>query len=131
MSQKQGWFILVFTGKAVFRNSHLLMFFKIDVFNNFAIFTGNTCVGVSYRFILLKKRPQHWCFPANIAKFLRTVFFKKATSPVAVSNATLQSPQRPSCSGLHNIFETMWTDVKIYGPCWYTPYFLRAWKRIG
>ena len=33
-----------------------------------------------------KKRLQHWCFPVNIAKFLRTAFFIEKP-PVAAFNS--------------------------------------------
>ena len=46
------------------------------LFKNFAIFTWNTCVGVWRPVTLLKKRPQHMCFPVNIAKFLKTAFLQ-------------------------------------------------------
>ena len=67
-------FVLVETicrcSKKIFKNitqSRLQIFFKIDVFKNFAIFTGKR----------LCWRLQHRSFPVNIAKFLRTAFLKK------------------------------------------------------
>ena len=42
-----------------FRSSRSQMFFKISALKNFAIFRT-------------KKSLQHWCFPVNIAKFLKT-----------------------------------------------------------
>ena len=58
------------------------MFFKISVLKNFAIFTGkhlwesliNKIAGQK-ACNFLKKRLQQMCFPANITKFLRTVYF--------------------------------------------------------
>ena len=43
------------------RSSPLQMLFKIGALKNFAIFR-------------IKKSLQYWCFPLNIAKFLRTAF---------------------------------------------------------
>ena len=62
------------------RSSRSQMFFKISVLKNFAIFTGNhPCWSLfliklqdAYNFI--KRRLQQRCFPANIAKFLKTAF---------------------------------------------------------
>ena len=59
------------------------MFFKIDVFKNFAIFTGiHRCWSIfliklqeACNFIK-KKLPHRW-FSVNIAKFLRTPFYKE------------------------------------------------------
>ena len=45
------------------------MFSKIGVLKNFAIFTR--------KHLCWKRRLQHRCFSVNIAKFLRTVFFKE------------------------------------------------------
>ena len=66
-----------------FRSSRSQMFFKIGVLENCAIFTRkHLCwslflIKFSKKFIknFIKKRLQHRCFPANIAKFLRTTFF--------------------------------------------------------
>ena len=65
------------------------MSFKIDVIKNLAKFTGNTCVGVLFfnyywSLFFIKKRFQQRYISVNIAKFLRTVFFKR-TPPVAAS----------------------------------------------
>ena len=49
------------------RSSHRRCFIKKAVLKNFAIFTGK---------LLFKKRLEHWCFPLNIAKFLRTPILK-------------------------------------------------------
>ena len=62
-----------FSMVAAFRSRHSQIFFRIGVLKNVAIFTENTCPGVS----LLKKRLQHRYFPVNIANFLRTVFYKE------------------------------------------------------
>ena len=48
---------------------------KKTVLKHFGIFTGKL---QTWNFI--KKRPQHGCFPLNIAKFLRTPIYK--TSPI-------------------------------------------------
>ena len=45
------------------------MFFKVGVLKHFAIFTANH--GCNF----IKKRLKHSCFPVNIAKVLRTLFF--------------------------------------------------------
>ena len=59
------------------------VFCKKDVLRNFAKFTGkhlshdlffNNVEGLRSA-TLLKKRPWHWCFPVNFAKFLRTPFY--------------------------------------------------------
>ena len=57
------------------KSSCLRKFFEIAVLKNFAIFTG--------KHSFYKKRLQHKCFPVNIAKFLRIVFYR--TPPVAAS----------------------------------------------
>ena len=64
-----------------FRISCSQMFLKIDVLNNLATFTGKHlcwCLFLinlqALRPTTLLKRLQHRCFPANIAKILRTVF---------------------------------------------------------
>ena len=54
------------------RSSLSQLFFKIGVLKYFAICTGKQ-----------EKRLQHRFFPVNIAKFLRTIFYR--TSPVAAS----------------------------------------------
>ena len=41
------------------------MFFKISVLKNFAIFIGNTCVGVC-KCNFIKKKLQNRCFPVNV-----------------------------------------------------------------
>ena len=60
------------------------VFYKKAVFKNFAIFTGkHLCwslflikLQALWRGTLFKKRHQHRCFPINIAKFLRTPFWR-------------------------------------------------------
>ena len=47
------------------KNSRSQIILKIGVPKNFAIFTGK----------YLFWRLQHWCFPVNIAKYLRTALF--------------------------------------------------------
>ena len=61
-----------------FGSSRSHMFFKIGVLRNFAIFTGKQLCWSLFLIKLqtfIKKRLQHRCFPVNIAKFLRTLFF--------------------------------------------------------
>ena len=53
------------TGKS--KSSHSQMFFKI-----LSIFTGKHLKACNF----IKKRLQHRCFPVNIAKLLRTVFYR-------------------------------------------------------
>ena len=65
------------------------MFFKIVFLKNFEIFTGkHLCWNLFLRKrdsnYFIKKRPQHTCFPVNIAKFFVTGLFYK-TIPVAAS----------------------------------------------
>ena len=62
--------------------------FRIGVPGNSAIFTGKhlcCCVGVSFYKITglqtcssIKKRLQHICFPVNIEKFFKNIFFYRA-----------------------------------------------------
>ena len=77
----------------IFRSSRTQMFFKTGFIRNFAIFTGkHLCWSLfliklqalhkvagltAFNFISTssQKRLQHRCFPVNIAKFLRAVFF--------------------------------------------------------
>ena len=75
----------------IFKGSLSQMFLKISVLKNFAKFTEkhlhwsnffNKVAGLRSS-TLLKKKLQHRCFPANFAKFLKTLFDK--TSPVAAS----------------------------------------------
>ena len=53
------------------------MLFKIDVFFKLSQNSQeNTCIEVSFvKVATLLKRLQHWGFPLNISKFLRTGFF--------------------------------------------------------
>ena len=61
----------------------LRMFFKIGLLINFPIFARKyLCwtlflikLHASWPATLSKKRPQHWCFPVNNTKCLRTAFF--------------------------------------------------------
>ena len=55
------------------------MLYENFFLKNFLISTGNTCVGSSLEKVtcnFIKKRPQHRCFPLNIAKFLRLPILK-------------------------------------------------------
>ena len=72
------------------RSSCSQMIFKIGVFKNFATFTGkHLCWSLFHKVAgfqacnFTKKSLQHRCFPVNIAKFLRTAFYRM--SPVAAS----------------------------------------------
>ena len=52
------------------------VFYKKTVPKNFAIFTENYLIGVSFLIItFIKKRLQHRCFPISIAKFSSTLIF--------------------------------------------------------
>ena len=68
-------------------SSHSQMFFKIVVLRNFAMFTEKPPALESHfnkACNFTEKRPQHRCFPVNIAKLLRTAFFYK-TLPLTAS----------------------------------------------
>ena len=65
-----------------FRHSCSHMFFKIGIPRNFAIFTGNTCVGVSSS-NFSEKRLQHKGFPENTAK--NSIFLWNSSSGVSFS----------------------------------------------
>ena len=73
------------------RSSRSQMWFKIGVLKIFAIFTGKYLCWSLFLIKLLnllnfiKRRLQRRCFPVNIAKFLRTLFFRLST--VAASTA--------------------------------------------
>ena len=63
------------------KSSRSQMFFKIDVFKNFAMFTTKD---LCWSLFLIKlqvwrnsKRELQHCFPENIVKFLRTTIFKE------------------------------------------------------
>ena len=79
-----------------FQCSRSQIFFKLGVIVNFPIITRNICFWVSFFLIhvliklqdwwpaiLLKKRPQHRCFPVNTLKCLKKTFC--GAPPVAVS----------------------------------------------
>ena len=67
------------------RSSRLQTFFKIDILKNVAIFAGkHLCWSLFILKFFNKKRLQSRCFLVNIAKFLRTAFFR--APPVAASN---------------------------------------------
>ena len=53
------------------RSSRSRMFFKVGVLKNFANFTGNTCVGMSFN----KVAKPLWLFLMKFAKVLRKPFF--------------------------------------------------------
>ena len=59
------------------RSSHSEVFCIKIALENFAEFKEKTYFGVSFVGVssLLKKRPQHRCFPVNFAKFSRTPFY--------------------------------------------------------
>ena len=61
--------LTLFENYTISRISHRGCSAKNGVLRNFAKFTGkHQCQ--------LKKRPWHWCFPVNSAKFLRTSFLQ-------------------------------------------------------
>ena len=77
-----------------FQCSRSLMFFKLGVIVNFLIITRNMCRSLLlihaliklqdwWLATLLKKRPQHRCFPVNVLKCLKKTFY--GTPPVAAS----------------------------------------------
>ena len=67
------------------------MFFKIDGLKNFTVFTGKHMCW-SHFLINLKeiKRLEHKCFPVNIEKYLRTVFFYR--TPLMATSEKLEEP---------------------------------------
>ena len=77
------------------QNGHRRCCIKKAVLKNFAIFRGkHLCWSLYFNKVSglrpatsLKKRLRHRCFPANIAKFLRTAFFIDRTSPVVTSKS--------------------------------------------
>ena len=68
--------------------SHLQMFFKTSVLINFPIFTRKYLfwnlflikLQAWWLATLLKKRPQHGCFPVNLTKFLRIAFLRNTSA---------------------------------------------------
>ena len=71
------WLYCTMVGLSEAGSSHRRLLYKKAIFKNFAISTGNTCVGVCFwkscrpsDLEHFKKGPQHRCFPVNIAKFL-------------------------------------------------------------
>ena len=46
------------------------LLYERAILKNFAISTGSTCIGIYCRPSDQQKRPQHRCFPVNIARFL-------------------------------------------------------------
>ena len=68
----------------------------------------NTCVGVtflkrffflkSFFFNFIKKRPRQRCFPVNIAKFLRTAFFR---TPLVTASEFLTKLPKNNCEENH------------------------------
>ena len=76
------WKMIVDEIGEVHKSSHLQMYFKIGVLENFTTFTGKyLCWSLFLRKLqacnFVQKRLQHRNFPVNIAKFLRTIFFIK------------------------------------------------------
>ena len=77
------------------------MFCKKDALKNLAIFTG---IHLCWRFFLtnfIKKRLQHRCFPANIAKQLRTAFYIEYFVPI------------------HYTFQNFLVKIELFGFCGY------------
>ena len=58
------------------------MFYKINALKNLAIFTGKHLCWRLFLINFIKKRPQHRCFPANIAKCLSTAFYIEHFVPI-------------------------------------------------
>ena len=74
------------------------MFFKIRVPKNFVIFTGKHFCWSHFLIKLeacnlIKKRPQHRCFPLSVTKFLRTAFCCRAPLTAASAEAYLRPCQ--------------------------------------
>ena len=80
------------------RSSHLELFCKKGVLENFTKFIENTCTRVSSfnkvagqrPATLLKMRPWHRCFPVSFAKFLRTPIFIEHLWWLFLSTSILQ-----------------------------------------
>ena len=81
-------------GESPYRSSRPEVFLKI-----LQKLQENTCLRVSFLnkvaglrpTTLLKKRLQHWCFPVNFVKFLRTPFFTENLQWLLTTLASLQA----------------------------------------
>ena len=63
-------------------NRRSQMFYKINALKKLAIFTGKHLCWRLFLINFIKKRPQHRCFPANIAKCLSTAFYIEHFVPI-------------------------------------------------
>ena len=76
------------------------MFSEIGVLKNFPIFLGNHMYWSFFLITqqagrpatLLKKRLQNRCLPENIAKLLRTAFYRTPPAPVLCDDSVLWTP---------------------------------------
>ena len=98
-----------------FRSSHRRFSIKKVVLKNFTISTGNTCVGVPFlksclkKFI--KKKPQHRCFPVNIAKFLGLPVLKNICERLIFDCFNGSLLHGPKCS-----MSRLYDGVRLQGP---------------
>ena len=115
---KRGKTSLLTHSKAATRGAH-----KKAVLKNFAIFTENTCVGVSFLITkackFIKTRIQQRCFPVSIAKFLKTYFEEHLRTAASmhcylnVYHLTLFPIVHFKTQGT-NLFTTFHIFIKIY-----------------
>ena len=115
------------------------MFLKIGVLKNFSIFAGKH---LCWSLFLIKKRLQHRCFPANIAKFLRTSFFYGtplvAATPLFLVNVPFLPPPPPRPKDIRKpkvfrCFQEIWEgsislwqlNVNLQLPTWKSLYPLK------
>ena len=93
---------LEFTGLVVCRCFSKYVFLKISLYS-----LESTCVGVAFLkrcfleslfFNFIKKRPRRRCFPVNIAKFLRTAFFR---TPLVTASEFLTKFPENNCEENH------------------------------
>ena len=101
------------------------VFFQRTIPKNFAISTGNTCVGVCFLKIcrpldlqLFKKRLHHRCFPVNIAKFLVLPILKNICKQLLFNifnDSLLRGPK-----GLRS---RLYDDVRLQGPSHRSSFF--------
>ena len=78
-----------------FRNSRSQKFFKICALQNFAKITEKYLCQSLFNNArnIMKKRPQHRCFPVIFAKFLRTDFFYR--TPLVAASAVCKNQLFP------------------------------------
>ena len=94
--------ILQLTGSIHRKNhSHRSYLVRKGFLINLAKFTGKACARVSFincrpqPATLLRKRLWSRCFPANLVKFLRNVFFKEHLWGTASAHQSAQKPRVP------------------------------------